>query len=224
MIILIQTDPEGPPGLAFSVLQELGVPLEVLHVYGPDRLREFSGVEGVIVLGGALGVHDSQEFPFLLKVKESIKEVVASKIAFLGICLGGQLLADVLGGKVHRQSSGEVGCYPISLTEEGTRDPLFLGLPKQFITFQWHEDSFELPAGAVHLASSSRCHYQAFRYGPNAYGIQFHPEVDQEIISMWTEDEEQYQDLISAFEQIETAYRVAANVLFDNFLKLAKIQ
>jgi GMP synthase-like glutamine amidotransferase len=224
MIILLQTDAEGPPGLALSVLQDVGVELQVLHVYGPDRLHELSGVAGVIVLGSALGVHDSQEFPFLLKVKESIKEVVASNIPVLGICLGGQLLADVLGGKVHRQHNAEVGCYPISLTDAGSNDPLFLGLPREFVTFQWHDDSFEPPAGAVHLASSSRCRYQAFRWRNSAYGIQFHPEVTRQMLSQWILEEDHYEDLLPAFREIEKAYQDAANILFHNFLRIAQVR
>jgi GMP synthase-like glutamine amidotransferase len=156
-------------------------------------------------------------------VKECIKEVVAREIPFLGICLGGQLLADVLGGKVHRQRNGELGCYPISLTEEGARDPLFLGLPEQFVTFQWHDDSFEPPGGSIHLASSSRCHYQGFRWRSNGYGIQFHPEINRQMLSQWIEEEDYHRDLLPAFREIEEAYRDTATILFKNFLKIAQI-
>jgi GMP synthase-like glutamine amidotransferase len=97
--------------------------------------------------------------------------------SIVGICLGAQLVAKALGAKVSKAPVKEIGWYDVSLTEEGSGDPWFGSLPKTFRVFQWHEDTFEIPRRAKLLASSTAVPHQAFRYGDNAYGLQFHPEV-----------------------------------------------
>jgi GMP synthase-like glutamine amidotransferase len=105
-------------------------------------------------------------------------------LPLLGICLGGQLLAEVCGGRVHPQRQGEHGLQPVSLTAEGRHDPLFTGIPSSFTVFEWHNDSFDIPPSALHLVSSSACPGQVFRCR-NAYGLQFHPEVEPAIVNEW---------------------------------------
>ena len=100
----------------------------------------------------------------------------------LGICLGAQLIAKALGAKVFKAPVKEIGWYDVSLTRIGSIDPLFSHLPKTFSVFQWHEDTFEIPHSAILIATSSLVPHQAFRYGDNAYGLQFHLEVTEEMI------------------------------------------
>lgn len=106
-------------------------------------------------------------------------------LPFLGICLGGQLLASALGAAVERQARPELGVHDVYLTDAARRDPLFSGLPGRLAVFGWHEDRFELPAGAVPLAGSIACTYQAFRFDAAAYGLQFHPEVRAADVTSW---------------------------------------
>lgn len=186
MIVLVQNDDKVPPGMLVNVLRDAGMSFKVLQPFAGDRLDGLSELAAVIVLGGSMSVHETQAFPFLIRAKAFIRDILEREIPYLGICLGGQLLAEATGGKVRCQTNVELGCHTVCLAKDVALDPLFQGLPKHFVTFQWHNDSFEPPEGACHLASSVHCRYQAFRWGKSAYGIQFHPEVNQQIVSMWS--------------------------------------
>lgn len=107
-------------------------------------------------------------------------------LPFLGICLGGQLLARALGAVVAR-GRPEAGLHDVFLTDAADHDPLFAGLPRRLQVFGWHEDSVDLARGAVPLAGSIECTYQAFRFGAAVYGLQFHPEVGAEHVARWRE-------------------------------------
>jgi GMP synthase (glutamine-hydrolysing) len=142
----------------------------------PDSGR----LDGAIALGGSLGVYD----PRLLETRRWIRNAVLSGLPFLGICLGGQLLASALGARVAR-GRPELGLHDIFLTDAAERDPLFAGLPGRLQVFGWHEDAFDLAPGAVPLAGSISCTYQAFRFDAAAYGLQFHPEVRVDDLFRW---------------------------------------
>jgi GMP synthase (glutamine-hydrolysing) len=103
----------------------------------------------------------------------------------LGICLGSQLLARALGSRVYANRIREIGWYDLELSPSASKDPLFGNVPRQTSVFQWHGDTFDLPAGAVQLARSAQCENQAFRFGRSAYGLQFHLEVTADIIENW---------------------------------------
>jgi GMP synthase-like glutamine amidotransferase len=137
----------------------------------------------------------------------------------LGICLGGQLLADALGGRATARSRGERGVRRISLSREGECDPLFAGLPNPFVSFQWHYDSFDLPASAIHLASTGTCPGQAFRC-QNAYGLQFHPEVDEPIIAGWCRRAGVDDAAVKEFREVHGAYQAASRKMLQNFLAM----
>ncbi len=172
-----------------------------------------------------MSVHDTTEFPFLLQLKTLITDLVHKGTPYLGICLGGQLLAEVLGGTVRLQTHGEKGCHEISLTRSGAEDPLFSGISRQFVSFQWHSDCFEPPLGALHLARSDACLYQAFRCGRAAYGLQFHPEVTQEVIQEWSEDlDNGRSELLQTFAEKEATYRSVSFRILNNFLRLAQLE
>jgi GMP synthase (glutamine-hydrolysing) len=221
MLMVVQNDPEVPPGLLTDVIRERKVPFRLIQLYSGDQFQELEGASGVVVLGGSMSVRDVSEYPYLQWLKTWIGEVVEQHIPFLGICLGGQLLAEVLGGKVHLHYRGERGCQQIEVTEAGTCDPLFANLPKRFFSFEWHSDSFELPPGAVHLAGSADCSDQAFRYGKAAYGIQFHPEVTREIISQWSSAMDDGQmSVLHSFVTVEPAFRAASLALIGSFLEM----
>ena len=114
-----------------------------------------------------------------------IKEAIQRGKSILGICLGAQLIAKALGAKVFKAPMKEIGWYDVSLTRIGSRDPLFSNLPKTFPVFQWHEDTFEIPKAGKLIATSTDVPHQAFRYGENVYGLQFHLEVTEEMIKEW---------------------------------------
>ncbi len=132
-----------------------------------------------------MSVNDEDEHPWLRDEKRLIREAVEAGVPFWGACLGVQLLASSLGASVHRGEVPEVGVLEVRLTDEGRDDPVFAGLPASFPTLQWHSDTFDLPDGAVRLASSPAYPNQAFRYGRSAYGVQFHVEVSSDMAEEW---------------------------------------
>jgi GMP synthase (glutamine-hydrolysing) len=226
MLLIIQNDPEVPPGNFSDTIASAGVPCHMAHPYGGEALPPVDEIVAAIVLGGAMGVHDTAKHPFLVGVKAFIRSCVETETPFLGVCLGGQLLADVLGGKVIAGSPyGEKGTLPVTLNAAGEKDPLFAGIPVEFITFQWHNDSFDVPAGGTLLASSAACPGQAFRFGPCAWGTQFHPEVDRAIVGCWArwtvETAPRAAEFMSDFIHAEETYLDISRRLLGNFLRLA---
>lgn len=150
----------------------------------PEARPGISGYDGLVILGGPMNADEDTLYPHLAYEKKLITEAIGAGIAVLGICLGAQLIARALGAKVHRKNASEIGWHPLSLTADGRADPLMSRVDCAAV-FQWHEDSFEIPEGAVRLASTRACENQAFRYGSKTYGLQFHLEVDAAIIERW---------------------------------------
>lgn len=131
----------------------------------------------LIVMGGPMNVYEEQAHPWLRKEKEAIARAVQSGKTVLGICLGAQLIASVLGAKVSANPDKEIGWFPVHLAQQVRNHPLFEGVAERWITFHWHGDTFELPAGALPIASSRACLNQGFIYRDRVVGLQFHPEV-----------------------------------------------
>lgn len=174
-----------------------------------------------------MGANDERKHPFLQEVKQLIRQIVPAGIPYLGICLGGQLLAAALGAKVFYGRWEELGILPVRLTTEGKADRLFRGIDEQFSTFQWHKDSFDIPAGGVLLATSEACHHQTFRVGESAWGLQFHPEVTDPIIRDWCAWDssmvDKTEELVTAFTAGLKNYHATSRLLIDNFIVAAHL-
>lgn len=140
---------------------------------------------GLIVMGGPMGVYEQDQFPFLSTEIKLIERTLKDERPILGTCLGSQLLAAALGANVRPGGRKEIGWYPLTLAPDAANDAMWNGVAKTFTGFHWHGDIFDLPAGAVRLASSELTENQAFRYGRNAYGFLFHMEVNEAMIREW---------------------------------------
>jgi GMP synthase (glutamine-hydrolysing) len=151
----------------------------------PAARPSLDGYFGLVVLGGPMNVDQVDLYPFLAVEVELVAEALQRGMPVLGICLGAQLLARALGADVRPHHSKEIGWYQINPTAAGADDPVFAGMSDTEHIFQWHGDTFDIPSGAVHLASSPDCENQAFRYGDTAYGFQFHLEVDRPMVERW---------------------------------------
>ena len=151
----------------------------------PDIKPSLEKYNGLIILGGHMAVYEADRYTHIKVETKLIEEALQKDIPVLGICLGAQMLAHVLGAKVQRSPEQEIGWCDVHLTEAGKQDPLFKHFQKTEKVFQWHGDTFDIPKGAEHLARSEICPSQAFRYGDKVYGLQFHLEVDQPMIHRW---------------------------------------
>jgi len=156
-------------------------------------------VPGLIIMGGPMNVDETDQYPFLALEVQWIQQALERNVPVLGICLGSQLLAKAAGARVYpmgrtphgNQPLKEIGWYEIQLTPAAQQDPLFggragaNGQPPTLTVFQWHGDTFDLPAGAVPLAYGETCRHQAFRYGESAWGLQFHIEMTATMVEYW---------------------------------------
>jgi GMP synthase-like glutamine amidotransferase len=190
VLVVKHVDIEGP-GLIEDCLRHEHIPHQILSLESGFHLPKLDSLTHLVILGGPMNVYEEDRYPFLREEDLFIKEAIQRGRSILGICLGAQLIAKALGAKVFKAPVKEIGWYDVSLTRIGCIDPFFSQLPKRFSVFQWHEDSFEIPHSAILIATSSLVPYQAFRYGNNAYGLQFHLEVTDTMIREWMETYEE---------------------------------
>jgi GMP synthase (glutamine-hydrolysing) len=141
-----------------------------------DELPRPEQIDWLIVMGGPMGVYETDKYVWLNKEIEFIEKVISQQKAVLGVCLGAQLIARALGARVYPNHEKEIGWFPIKLTEDGKQSVLFDGFPEEFSVLHWHGDTFELPQEAVRLAESEACQNQAFVYADRVVGLQFHLE------------------------------------------------
>jgi GMP synthase (glutamine-hydrolysing) len=184
-ILVIIHKPTSETGRVGQILTSYGYKLDIrLPSHGEPLPHHLDKHDAVIVFGGPMSVNDENTLPHIRTELNWIPLVLESKKPYLGICLGAQLLAKVLGAKVsfHPQEIREIGYFPITPTVAG--EPYFKSLE---YVYQWHNEGFELPAGAVLLATGKTFPNQAFRYGKNTYGLQFHPEMTGELMQRWLE-------------------------------------
>jgi GMP synthase-like glutamine amidotransferase len=175
-----------PPGAFEDVLRERGARIHRVELDEGEPLPDWRGFDLIVAMGGPMGAYDEDEHPWLVAEKWAIGEAVRAGTPFFGACLGVQLLAGALGARVYPGPVPEVGVLAVELTAEGRADPVVGGLPQVVRALQWHQDTFELPEGAVRLMRSDVYENQAFRYGERAYGLQFHLEVDMSLADEWS--------------------------------------
>lgn len=159
--------------------------MQVVRLDCGDPLPDPSSLGGVVVMGGAMGVHDTDEFPWLEAERRWIARTVDAGLPVLGVCLGAQQLAAALGAAVTTGPAPEIGVGEVALTDVGRADPVLGPEGDRVAVIHWHGDTFDIPDGAVRLATGDRYANQAFRYGDVAYGLQFHVEVDEAMADAW---------------------------------------
>jgi GMP synthase-like glutamine amidotransferase len=152
-------------------------------LFNNEELPDISDFDWLVIMGGSMNIYEEEEYPWLREEKNFIAESIASKKIVLGVCLGSQLIADILGGRVTRNKYKEIGWFPVTLTREAKSSPIFRTIPDQFFAFHWHGDTFKIPPGAARIAQSEGCANQAFEYG-RVIGLQFHLEYLVESINL----------------------------------------
>ncbi|MBV9690091.1 MAG: type 1 glutamine amidotransferase [Ktedonobacteraceae bacterium] len=231
-VLVLQHVWDDPIGYLGTILQEHTIPYQTINVES-EPLPDPTLYGAIIALGGPQHVYDETSYPYFVEEKALIHKAVEQNIPYLGICLGGQLLAYVLGAEVKRQTISEVGFFDVQLTQQARSDPLFQGLVGYQKVFHWHADSFDLPAGAVLLATGERMRNQAFRYGRHAYALQYHIELSQEVLAIWLHQPESRQDLIGTVgfdayaaivadqSRYYATYLKHVRIQFENFLRIS---
>lgn len=183
-VLVLQHIACEPPGVYEDVLREHGARLRRVELDDGQALPDDHDYCAIVAMGGPMGAYDGDEHPWLLDEQRLLGAAVARGVPVFGVCLGAQQIAAALGARVWRADRPEVGVLDVSLTPAGRADPVFGALPGRLATLQWHGDTFELPAGAVLLASSPAFAHQAFRVG-NSYALQFHLEVTSAMAQEW---------------------------------------
>ena len=184
-VLVLQHIACEPPGAFEDVLAAAGADIHRVELDEGDALPPWQDFVAIVAMGGPMSVNDDAELPWLTEEKQAIADAVRAGVPYWGSCLGVQLLAAALGARVYPGTQPEVGVLPVTLTDEGRSDPVFAGLPAEFLTLQWHGDTFDVPEGGVLLASSPAFPNQAFRVGRTAYGVQFHVEVTEQMAREW---------------------------------------
>jgi GMP synthase-like glutamine amidotransferase len=184
-VLVLQHIACEPPGAFEDVLAAAGADIHRVELDEGDALPPWQDFVAIVAMGGPMSVNDDAELPWLTAEKQAIADAVRAGVPYWGSCLGVQLLAAALGARVYSGTQPEVGVLPVTLTDEGRSDPVFAGLPAEFLTLQWHGDTFDVPEGGVLLASSPAFPNQAFRVGRTAYGVQFHVEVTEQMAREW---------------------------------------
>lgn len=170
--------------VAFEGLGSIGAwaaarqyPVTATRLYKGDRLPEQAAFDCLVIMGGPMNIYEHEAHPWLTAEKLFIEQSLKNMKAIVGVCLGAQLLADVLGQKVYAGRYKEIGWFPIYKTDQARQSPAARFLPDTCEAFHWHGDTFDIPAGALHLARSEACAGQGFIYDQQAVGLQFHLET-----------------------------------------------
>jgi GMP synthase (glutamine-hydrolysing) len=186
-VLILQHVRAEPPGTIADVLASRGVGQRTVRVFRDEPVPDRLEADGLVVMGGPMGVSDVDQRPHLAREVDLIEQAVREDVPVLGVCLGSQLLAHALGAGVRTGGTKEIGWEPVTLTDAAANDPLFHDVDDPFFAFHWHGDRFDLPSGATGLARTRETEHQAFRYGETAYGLLFHLEVTPRIVAGMTE-------------------------------------
>jgi GMP synthase-like glutamine amidotransferase len=152
-------------------------------LFNNEKFPDINDFDWLVIMGGSMNIYEEDKFPWLKEEKNFIAQAIAANKILLGVCLGSQLIADVLGGKVSKNQHKEIGWFPVSLTREAKDSSIFSSLPGTFTVFHWHGDTFKIPHGTARIAQTVGCANQAFECG-RAIGVQFHLEYSRKSIDL----------------------------------------
>ena len=222
------------PGIFRDFLDADGIEWRAVELDAGEAIPDLADYDALMVMGGPMDVWEHEAHPWLAAEKRAIGEAVARAMPLLGVCLGHQLLAEALGGRVGPMGTPEVGIREVELTAAGAEDPLFAGLDARVQCLQWHSSEvMTLPADAVALASSPACAVQAFLVGECAYGLQYHVELTPATVPEWgcvpayqasleaVLGSGSRQDLEAEANALMPIFNRDARTLYDNFMDIA---
>jgi GMP synthase (glutamine-hydrolysing) len=223
-VLVFQHVAAEPLGTLDPMLRDRGHRIRYVNFHrNPEARPDIRRYDALIVLGGPQMPDQADRHPHLRFEMQCIEAALERGIPVLGICLGAQLLAHTLGAPVRPMNPWEIGWYDLAPTHQSAADPLFCALTEEQPVFQWHGYTFDLPQGAVQLARSSSCENQAFRYGANAYALQFHLELDERLINRWLALPEYVEDIpLNGRDDDAAAIRAQTHELIDRSAALSQ--
>ena len=167
---------------------EKGHLLSATKFYEDAVLPELLDIDWLVVMGGPMNVYDEEKFSWLSAEKKFIEKAIQAGKTVIGVCLGAQLLAEILGAKVYQNDYKEIGWFPVELASGGQEQQFFSNFENNATVFHWHGDTFDLPRNALHLAQSEACKNQAFLYKKKILGLQFHLEMNEQSLNTMLEN------------------------------------
>ncbi|HEX8657314.1 MAG TPA: type 1 glutamine amidotransferase [Hymenobacter sp.] len=179
----LQHLPSEGPGHAADWLAAHGHSLVFTRLFEPNpTFPELADFDGLLILGGAMSVHDEEAYPWLAAEKAFIRQVLRAGKVTLAICLGAQLVAEALGAEVRPNHEPEIGFWTVRFSARALEHPLLRGWPEKAAVLHWHVDTFTVPPGAIRVGMSAGCATQGFVWGDGIIGLQFHPEMTVEMV------------------------------------------
>ncbi len=169
-------------GLIAGWVEAGGYSISSTKFYEEYSMPDVADYDALIIMGGSMSVHDEEIYGWLAEEKKHISQAIKAGKPVLGVCLGAQLIADVLGAEISTTTAKEIGWFPIAWSDAAMGNKIIAGLNSAMNVFHWHGEQFTIPEGAIHLASSKTCSNQAFLYGNNVLGLQFHLEMNEVAI------------------------------------------
>jgi GMP synthase-like glutamine amidotransferase len=184
-VVVIRHESEDSLAVGEDDLADAGLGPRYVDVWKGEPLPQLRDVSGLVFLGGSMGVEDSDQMPFLTAEQHLMTQCLQEQVPILAICLGAQLLAAAGGGLVSKAPRRSIGFLPVDTTDLAGSDPLLQAWCSNDRVLRWHEDTFDLPRSAELLMTATDIPNQAFRVGDCAWGVQFHLEVDREMLEAW---------------------------------------
>ena len=237
-ILVIQHSPLDHPGVMCRYMAEDGIDWDPIDVFSGQPIPPLDGYDALIIMGGPQQTDQETEHPWLVEEKDFIRRAVSQESKpVLGICLGSQLIAEAMGGRVGPMELSEIGVLDVETAAEAAGDALLSGLRVPAKALQWHlYGVMDLPPGAQHLMHSEAWKNQAFRVGRLSYGLQFHMELSADMV-LAVEAYPEYVAALEARHGVGALTRLVADMernagamdrsmrhIFDNFISLAQRQ
>jgi GMP synthase (glutamine-hydrolysing) len=226
VLICKNIESEGP-GTIEDFLRAKNIAYTIVDLSKTEDSPNPADFDTLLMMGGPMSVNEDNIYPYIKKEESLVRDFIARDNRILGVCLGAQIMAKALGARVYKGDEKEIGWYDIDMSEEGLRDKRMVHLAKhpqagdicgKFKVFHWHGETFDIPEGAVRLASSALYPNQAFRYGNNAYAFQFHIEVKKDMIYEWLKSESvDFEKIKSETEKLYDVYNARACKFYEVF-------
>ncbi|MBF0487507.1 MAG: type 1 glutamine amidotransferase [Nitrospirae bacterium] len=218
VLIIKNIDSEGP-GTIEDYIKEKSIAYRIVDI-NREPVPDVDGFDTLVIMGGPMSVNDGDDY--LRREEDLVRRFIDNERKVLGICLGSQMIAKALGAKVYKGPAPEIGWYSIAASGAGMADEAFSRLAvadtSELMVFHWHGETFDLPEGAVRLASNALYPNQAFKYGTGVYAFQFHIEVNREMVYDWMKEERlDMERLRTQTEEIYPSYSGRARAFYEGF-------